>query len=314
MLGRKAARISIIVCTYNGEKTLLGCLDSLESLDYPKNKLEILIVDNSSTDSTKEIAREFIKKLRFKSRYFFESSLGLSSARNKGVKEARGDIIAFIDDDAVANENWLKEMIENFEDAEVWAVGGRVIPKYEIIPPNWLPENQYLFPLTICDLGEDTKEVPHLVGTNMAFRKKVFEKIGYFRTDLGRKGENLLSGEEIDFCERLAKTGKKIIYNPLSIIEHLVSKERLSKRFFIRRLFIEGVSLARMDRVKYDFKVRLKRLVCRLFELLSSALSGVLIFNLTGDAEKKFSCLCNVLINLGYLYETLFPFKLFKSF
>ena len=299
---QKSFPVSIIICTHNGEKTLVSCLESLNKLIYPSDKLEILIVNNASTDKTKKISQDFIKKSKFKSRYILESELGLSTARNRGVKEAKNEIIAFIDDDAEADRNWIKNINICFQDKNVRAVGGRVKPKFEIKPPKWLP-SKYLFALTILDLGLKIKEVPYICGTNMAFRKKVFSQTGFFRTDLGRKGSNLLSGEELDLCQRITKADGKIIYNPKALVYHLASKERLTKKFFRKRIFIEGVSLAKMDKKRVDFRKRLGWTVFHRPKGLLIALFWLLIFSFQRDEKKSFSYQCDFLLNLGYLYE-----------
>src|SRR3989344_835324 len=105
---RNKTHISVIICTYNGEKTILKCLESLNKQIFPKNKVEIIVIDNNSSDNTKGIVFNFIKKSKFKIRYIFEPELGLSKARNRGIKEAKGNIVAFIDDDILLANNWLK--------------------------------------------------------------------------------------------------------------------------------------------------------------------------------------------------------------
>lgn len=302
---QKVFSISIIICTHDGGKTLLQCLESLNRQIYASDEVEILIIDNASINETKNIAQDFIKSSKFKCRYIFEPKLGLSVARNRGIREAGGEIVAFIDDDAIADKNWLKNFTFCFKSENVWAVGGKVVPKFEISPPTWLPEKKQLFPLTICDLGPKTKEVPHIVGTNMAFAKKIFKQLGRFRTDLGRKGASLLSGEEIDFCERITKSGGKIIYCPKAVVSHLVPKERLTRTFFRKRMFIEGVSLARKDKEGVISVTRIKSLFFQCPINLLIALFKFLIFSLKKDEKRSFSSFCDFLLNLGYCYGTI---------
>ncbi len=294
---------SISICTHNGEKTLSQCLESLNKQTYQKNKVEILVIDNASTDSTKNIAQDFIKKSKFKCRYIFEPKLGLSVARNRGIKEARGEIVAFIDDDATADKGWLKNLSRCFKNGDIWAVGGRVKPKFEIEPPDWLPL-KYLSVLTICNLGPKIKEVPHIVGTNMAFMRGIFQQVGLFRTDLGRKGNNLLSGEELDLCERITKASGKIIYNPKVVVYHLVSRERLNKKYFCKRLLMEGFSWARIDKEKTHLRKRLYKAIFQKPKVLLVALSRFIFFALLKDDKKSFSNWCEFLLYLGYIYES----------
>ena len=286
----KNLKVSIIVCTHNGALTISQCLSSLKKQNYPSQKYEVIVIDNASTDNTKRL----IKNVQ----YVYEAKLGLSIARNRGIKQAKGEIVAFIDDDALADKNWLKHLVSQFKTKKIWAVGGQVKPKYQVKPPNWLPK-KYLFALSICHLGSTIKSVPDIIGTNMAFRKTIFSQIGYFNPRLGRRANKLFSSEEIDLCQRITKANGKIIYTPHAIVRHLVSKQRLTKRFFTLRIFFEGVSLARMDKENINFNKRFRRLIFHRSRALITALIKLLIY-------RRFTYWCDFLLNLGY-FSGFFP-------
>jgi glycosyltransferase involved in cell wall biosynthesis len=283
---------SIIICTHNGAKTLTQCLNSLNNQSYPKAKLEILIIDNASTDNTKKIVNRFIKQSKFLSRYIFEPQLGLSTARNTGIKQAGNSLVAFTDDDAIVDKNWLKNLTKGFKTQSVWAVGGKTKLKFKTKPPTWLPQ-KYLFALGACDLGSKTKPVPYIPGGNMAFRKKIFKTIGFFQPDLGKKGKQLISAEDLEICQRIIQAGAGIFYQPQAIVHHLVSPSHLTKKYFTHRIFNEGISLAKMDKHNLSFFIRFRRLLAHRSRYLISALVKLLIY-------RRFNYWCDFLLNLGY--------------
>lgn len=284
--------ISVIVCTHNRQELLSKCLLSLNKQSYPSNKLEIVIIDNNSTDNTKIIVQKYTKKAKFACKYVFEPRIGLSQAKNTGIRNSRRKIVAFIDDDAVACKNWVKNIVNCFSKEEIWAVGGQVKPKFEITPPEWIPQ-RYFFVLGVCDSGRKIAEVPDIAGGNSAFRKEVFKKIGLFRTALGHKGRKLLAGEELDFCTRITQAGGKIFYTPKAIIYHWTPKERLTRKYFIKRIFMEGVTLVKLEKLKKENKSILFECL-RLFLFFKRYLFG-----------RKFEYCCDIYFHLGYLYGRL---------
>ena len=198
--------ISIIVCTYNREKYIESLLGSLKKQEYPTKDYEIVFVNNNSDDETEKRCTEFREanpEVVF--HYFNESKQGLSHARNRGILEAKGEILAFIDDDALAHANYLQNMSKAFKETDVDAAGGRIYPKYESQRPVWM--SKFLEPvMSVIDLGDKNKPFPKNkfpIGANMMFRKEVFEQAGNFNTDLGRTGKKMLGGEEKDLFFRM---------------------------------------------------------------------------------------------------------------
>jgi glycosyltransferase involved in cell wall biosynthesis len=245
---KNPVEITVIICTYNGAERLRAVVDSVKAQNYDDHKFEVLIVDNNSADKTREVCDDMIKNLSCKNiRYFLEKNRGLSHARNRGIREARGTIVAFIDDDASADANWLLNIERIFSDASCSAIGGKVIPVFEKPRPPWL------YPgidtaLTILDLGDQITRFQYPFngpcGTNMAFRKSVFDKVGYFDPELGRIGKKLLSAEESDFFQRLELQGFDAVYAPDCIVYHLVPNERMTKSWIRRRFYYQGYSFA----------------------------------------------------------------------
>jgi glycosyltransferase involved in cell wall biosynthesis len=248
-------RISVIICTLNRAERLTAAVDSLLAQSYDMSGLEIIIVDNNSEDSTPEVCSRIIKSSgQAGIKYFLEQKRGLSHARNRGIREASGEIVAFIDDDAVAHPDWLKNIERAFQDATVFAVGGKVLPVFELPRPDWLYRGIDSI-LTILDLGNEPRrfDYPHSspCGANIAFRKAVFDRAGCFDPALGRAGERLLGADETDLYIRMKLKGLACVYCPECIVHHHVPKGRLTKSYVRKRFFYQAASAAYVS-LKYD--------------------------------------------------------------
>ncbi len=229
--------LSIIVCTYNREKYIGECLTRLAEQDIDPTKYEVLVINNKSTDNTQEIIKEIIPrhpKINF--HYFIEENQGHTYARNRGIKESKGTILSFLDDDAFVQNNYCKEIIDFFNaNQNVSAIGGRIIPKYENATPSWM--SKYLLPLVAAiDLGKHTKPFKgnkFPIGANMAFRRSMFEKYGLFDVNLGRRGSELEGGDEKEMFIRLRKGGEIISYVPEVAVEHIIPGSRIEKSYIM---------------------------------------------------------------------------------
>ena len=177
---------------------------------------------------------------------------GLSGTRNHAINIATGDIIAFMDDDAVAKEDWLRQLAVHYIDSNVQAAGGKIIPLWEPRRPFWFPEE---LDWTVGGSHKGMTDVPgpvrNLWGGNMSFRKELFHQVGLFNTQLGRKGLSG-EGEDTEFCMRIKASlaGAIILYEPKAIVYHRVHKHRASLKYVIRRSFDGGSSLAKVKKVQ----------------------------------------------------------------
>ena len=228
--------ISLIICTYNRRHHLRLALESAAQLTPPPgNGWELLVVDNNSSDGTKECVADFASQSKLNVRYVFEEHQGLAWARNRGISEANGDVIVFTDDDVVLDRSWLAEISSAFQRFDCAAAGGRILPLWEGPEPDWYDARpgSVLRPVVAhFDLGDCAgiaTDFPY--GANMAFRKAVFAQIGLFRTDLGRIGNGRILGEESELMERLVAAGGSIIYVPSAIVHHRVPKARATKAY-----------------------------------------------------------------------------------
>lgn len=240
--------ISVVLATYNRASSLQVTLESLLALVYPASlSWELLVVDNNSTDLTRVIVEKVAAIAKFPVRYVFERKQGRSSALNTGIANAKGEIVAFTDDDVILDRDWLANLSRTFDEFKCAAVAGRVIPQWSHSRPDWLQMNGH-FAVVNFDLGDDIKEIktPPL-GANSAFRKQVFEQHGMFRPDLGVTGSrHTITCDDTEFGERLIRAGEKIVYCSNAIIYHPVDPKRTTKKYFLSWYYYNGISLTRM--------------------------------------------------------------------
>jgi GT2 family glycosyltransferase len=241
-------QISVIICTHNRGDILGDTLKSLVAAVCQATaaniSAELILVDNHSYDLTGEIGQRFAAKYSW-ARYVFEPKTGLSYARNRGIRESQGEIIAFADDDVFFDSGWLKALAYAFQAyPEASCVGGKTIPLFEEGEPPWLHDRLlYMYGVTPCGDEICWFEYPkHPYGVNMALRREIFSRIGLFDPRLGRIGKLLLSGEEADFFKRVHAAGYKILYTPFAVLWHRIPKARTQKSWVLKRSYWQGVS------------------------------------------------------------------------
>jgi glycosyltransferase involved in cell wall biosynthesis len=236
-------KFSIVVCTFNRSASLRRMLKSLQDLVIPDHiTCEVIVVDNHSDDDTRLVVEETAKHFTSEIRYVFEDKKGLSHARNRGIKEAGGEIIAFTDDDVIADKHWIQNIDRAFKEyADAACAGGKILPVWEIPRPKWLKPDLYGY-LALLDKGDSSAYMDALDiwGANFAVKSEMFKKYGLFDTNLGRTPAKLYSGEEAEFLLRLQNAGEKILYYPLSIIHHHIPACRMSKKYMRRWEFDNG--------------------------------------------------------------------------
>lgn len=224
--------VSIIVCTYNRCRYLEQTLNSIFALN--EKNFEVIVVDNNSTDETSLVVGQYpvhyIKELR----------QGVAYARNTGLAASLGQYIGFIDDDELIEPEWLTGMLKGFELGQnIGAVTGPVEPRYETTPPDWMPQafhGSYG--------GPEYRKLTdrEMIGTgNSLFRADVLEGVR-FRTDLGRSGISLISGEDTEFVSQVFNKGFQGAYSPEAIVYHLIPQDRTTLSWYMKRFFAEGVT------------------------------------------------------------------------
>ena len=244
--------ISAIICTHNREQYLGAAIDSL--LQQSFERYEVIVVDNASSDRTPEIVEsrltrltELDPKLQSKLRYIHEPTLGLSVARNCGATAAKGEVLAYLDDDAEASVDWLAALWAVFEQDQVAIAGGKVtlIWPPETAPPDWLSDD-LASSLGAYDLGDRLTHIQDAAltprGLNYAVRKAFLTSVGGFDTQLGRVGTNLLSNEEQQLTRLALDQGQQVAYVPTALVAHNVALDRLKRGWFLRRSWWQGIS------------------------------------------------------------------------
>jgi len=243
----KIMNITVILCTYNRCRSLAKALASAAALQVPESiEWEVLVVDNNSRDQTSEVVKEFCTRYPGRFRYLFEPEPGKSHALNSAIREARGTVLAFMDDDVTVDRSWLTNLTAVLQSGEWAGAGGRILPEKDFSPPRWLsltgPRGRYaLAPLALFDLGKEPGQLAEPpFGTNMAFRREIFEKHGCFRTDLGPRPGSEIRSEDTEFGARLLGKGERIRYQPSAVVYHNVSAERVRKKYYLHWWFAKG--------------------------------------------------------------------------
>ena len=240
---KNAVKLSVVVSTFNRSEYLRRMLNSLREALIPDGlACEFIVVDNNSNDDTRLVFEEIEQRCKSPIKYVFEHKSGLSYARNRGIREAKGQIIAFTDDDVIVDNHWIQNIDKAFkEHDDVACVGGKILPIWEAPKPSWLKTRWYDY-LALLDYGDSAAYMitSNIWGANLAVKSEIFRKYGLFDSNLGRKPGKLYGGEETDFLHRVRNAGEKLLYYPLSIIYHHVPGNRMSKNYFRKWRFDQG--------------------------------------------------------------------------
>ena len=239
-------KLTVILCTYNRCQSLAKTLGSVAASRLPATvDWEVLVVDNNSTDQTREVAEDFCCRYPGRFRYVFERQQGLSCARNAGIRESQGEVLAFTDDDVKVEPDWLWNLTLALHGEEWIGSGGRIIPLWEAPLPRWLltSDSNITGPFGVFNLGTEPGPLKcPPFGANMAFQRRAFGKYGNFRVDLGRSGSNLQGREDLEFANRLLAKGERLRYEPGAVVSHTVPGWRMRKRYVLRWWYWYGSS------------------------------------------------------------------------
>jgi glycosyltransferase involved in cell wall biosynthesis len=297
---------SVIIATYNRARLLRQTLASLGTQVLPAGlDWEIVVVDNNSKDETRQIVDSFARQSGIPVRYVFEGRQGKSFALNSALPVSRGRILAFTDDDITPRHDWLQATLGVIHSRELDGVGGKVLPRWEVEPPRWLRQRPHLLVWLAMLDNEERRLLDYpitnqcrLVGANMAFNRALFDELGDFNTSLGHHGKRLYGTEETELIHRFLKGGKRIGYDPDIVVYHHVGRERLTKRFFLKRVFYQAVADAVMTDAGAPFVWRAERWRYR---HLAGSFASVLARTVArrGDA---FECQLDVSKELGTLW------------
>jgi len=255
-------------------------LESFFEQEYlGESDYELIIVDNNSRDETRSVVDKYPNP---NLRYVFEQRQGLNIARNRGVAESKGDIVAFLDDDVIVDKKWLKNLKGCFEETKADAVGGRAYLIFEKEPPNWLGPEFRIF-LSQVDFGDRRQFLSNgsgLWGLNLSFRRSAIEAAGGFDEKIDRCGSQMLSGGDTCLLGKIIFFGKKIVYEPEAVVGHMISSKRLEWEYFVAHAIGIGQTQALCDtRCKKGYQIMrvgnaLKMYLGSTFNLLKTNLTG----------------------------------------
>ncbi len=282
-------KASIIISTYDRPKDVMDCVNSI--LDFIDHNFEIIVIEASpGTHTFHQLKKQYegnslVKIIHSK------NPIGLSRSRNLGILLAKREIVVFIDDDCIACPDWLQNLLSEFQESKIGVVGGRAVSLFMgHNVPKWL--NNRLTPaLGISHYSNERQVVSYVLGCNFAVRRNLFDELGMFREDLGRRGKLLLSNEEVEICKRIKGAGYLVIYTPKAIVKHKIYPSRLKMLYFFKRFFYGGLS----EGIMYYFGIK------NLFLTVKEFLKTLVFFFRNPD---MFS-LCSVLEKVGLIVSIL---------
>src|SRR5436853_509626 len=235
----EAFDIAALVCTYNRSGVLKEALSRMSGRQADGLRYEVIIVDNNSTDDTRQVIETFVATSRCPMRYICERQQGVSHARNAGIAASTAPLLAFFDDDVLVSRVWLikiKQRLDLHRDVDY--VGGKMLPRWATAPPAWLVPDNWA-PIAALDSGDEpfvmsvTTKVG-LISANLAIRRRALDEVGWFRPELQRVKDGIGSMEDQELLERLARAGKRGLYAPEIVVRADVPATRM-KRSYHRR-------------------------------------------------------------------------------
>ena len=282
-------KISVIICSYNREDYIINAIESLFYQTQPYTDYEVIVVDNNSLDNTAQLCKDYISvHAGYHIVYITETQQGASFARNTGAAVARGELLAFMDDDAIADNDFIERILRFFRQyPNATGLGGRIIPKYIPEEPRWM--SHYVASLVgnfqYSDKLEIFKAGKYPLESNMVVHKKDFDLVGGFNTALpGVKGTLRIGGEGKDFFLKLQARGAVIYYDPLLRVQHVVEVKKLTREYLYR--IASGIGRGERVRTKsISNSAYVKKIIEYLYKLGGSIVLG-LLYTFRGHPSK----------------------------
>lgn len=301
-----AVDISVVLSTYNRGAQLSNALEKLLQQETKGIDYEIIIVDNNSTDHTKELVDSYIARdSHF--RYVFEGRQGLSYGRNAGIEAARSDLIVFCDDDVEVSPTWVQknyEAAQRFPDADY--IGGKVMPIWGGPVPNWVSGT--MAPFALCMLGDEpfvvSPEAPHcMVGASLAIRRRAFEKAGLFNIQTQRVKDSIGSTEDYDWQLKVWAYGGHGVYDPSIVSATEIPMDRLNKSYHRRWHLGHGKFNAISGRPPWDSPRRILGVPVFMYRQFLEAAGGWFMHSLRGRKADAFEHEVQLLFFIGFFRQ-----------
>jgi glucosyl-dolichyl phosphate glucuronosyltransferase len=298
--------ISVIVATRDRAALLKSTLEALSGQLSPGCPFEILVVDNGSVDGTRDVVAAAVERSSVPIVYLTEARPGKSHALNTAVTHARGDLLAFTDDDVLPSPGWLAAFMQTFTETGADYAAGRILPLWEATPPRWLTPALHGV-LAIPDGGTRrlTLEGMHdrvmPIGTNMAIRRQVLDRVGGWNPALGKLKDTLRTGEDHEFALRLIAAGLAGVYEPDAAVLHRVPADRLRLTYFFRWCYANGGIEAGLEEDYPSTEHYLLRVPRYLWRRVSKDLLAAIVGGLTLNAARATSGVMRLAWFAGYL-------------
>jgi glucosyl-dolichyl phosphate glucuronosyltransferase len=311
----QAPFISVLIATKNREQLLRDTLAALSAQRWPRDRYEVLIADNGSTDGTREVVESAARRRGApRIAYRYVATPGKSHAVNALFEDVTADFIALIDDDVCPEPTWLRALVTAFEETGADFIAGRILPRWETEPPSWL-SSDLLGVLAIPDNGDkrltispdgDGKDVM-TVGANMAVRTAVVRHIGGFRHDLGKLSGTLRTGEDHEFFLRMLNAGYRGVYEPSALVRHFVPSERLNRAYFRRWLYQNGQDVSRLESAHDRTTRRLLGIPRYLWRQAAVDAVVMLKAGVAGNQRERFAASTRLIWFGGYVRDSWSP-------
>ena len=303
-----AQGFSIIIPTYNRAELLRTALDSVQRLQVPHGwEVEILVIDNNSTDHTSDVAEEAAQCGPLRVRRIFEPRQGLNHARNRGLAEARFEHLVYLDDDMQVDPGWLEGFVEALESFSLDCVVGPVEPWFEELPGEWMTQRMIdSVTSAYSRKGDQLVQIPsehrhEIPGCNFAVLRTAARDAGGFHPALDRCGAGMLGGGDWEFGKRLVLLRKRVVYSPRCRIRHFISWKKLSHAG-LRARRIGGGATGRIQMRLHGEDLPLKRRL-RLITRMGRFFGRSVRYRLAGDVQVAFHWELEALYLLGFLFK-----------
>lgn len=246
-------KISVVLCTYSMDRYCEFSEAAESILTQTYDDIELVAVIDGTEKVYERVKSDYGDEPQT-TIYCNDQNRGLSYSRNVGAELADGDVVAFMDDDAVAASDWAEQIVDAYERYDALAVGGRMVPDWLSGKPRYLPEEFYfLIGVTYRGFRETEGYVRNTFSSNLSFDRDVFLELGGFKTEMGKRGENDLQGGETELCARLEReTREQVVYVPDATVEHKIYDYRTDRRWLLERAFWQGYSKRRMAEIDSD--------------------------------------------------------------
>lgn len=301
-----SVKVSVLICTYTPElyDHLAEAAESV--LEGTYDDVEIVLVSDGNDEVFELMQRDFSDHPKVVVTRT-EDNVGISAARNRGLEVASGDVVAQMDDDAIAHERWVEELVSVYEETDAIAVGGKMTPDWVAGKPSFLPEEFFfLIGVTRTGFAEPGEEVRNTYGSNISFRRDVLESLGGFDPNVGRRGDLEIQGHESELGTRLRQEfDRGVVYNPDAKVAHKIFGYRTNRRWIAKRAFWQGYSKRALQSLlpeaTGDEETDFLKLL--LFSSIPNRLRGLVMEPSVAKVEQLVWVVAlTVLVGVGYLY------------